>query len=283
VAGPVSGAAAVVRALLDLLVPVVCSGCRAPGHLLCPLCAAALRRPPFRAVPVPGPVGFPLVFAAASYAGPVRASLLAHKEHGVLRLARPLGQALAAAVVELVRACEAAGDAVGRGLLLVPVPSSPAAVRTRGHDPTARMARVAGRLLRAAHQPPGQPSGQPGDQRGDGSSPGFGAGGGHVRVVRALEQVRSVADQAGLSAAQRDANVRGALRAPPGLLDLAGAGVVLVDDVVTTGATLTEAARAVGAAGGRVLGGAVVAATRRQVHAERADPGAGLDPSSRSG
>jgi predicted amidophosphoribosyltransferase len=91
-----------------------------------------------------------------------------------------------------------------------------------------------------------------------------------------------VADQAGLSAAQRDANVRGAL-CVPGRLDLGGTGVVLVDDVVTTGATLTEAARAVGAAGGRVLGGAVVAATRRHVSPGRADPEAGLDPSRRSG
>jgi len=75
--------------------------------------------------------------------------------------------------------------------------------------------------------------------------------------------VRDVADQAGLDAGQRARNLAGALRvrawrgpAPP--------VVVVVDDLVTTGASLAEAARALCAGGLPVLGAAVVAATGRR-------------------
>ncbi|MFN0283625.1 MAG: phosphoribosyltransferase family protein, partial [Kineosporiaceae bacterium] len=83
-----------------------------------------------------------------------------------------------------------------------------------------------------------------------------------VRVLPALRLARRVADQAGLSAAARSANVAGAFEvrrhAPP---LLAGRPVVVVDDVLTTGATLREAARAVTVAGGVVVGLASVSVT----------------------
>lgn len=84
-----------------------------------------------------------------------------------------------------------------------------------------------------------------------------------VRVLCVLRQRRTVADQAGLSARQRAANVSGALTVVPGAVRLlAAAPVVLVDDLLTTGASLAEAARAVRAAGGKVVGAGVVAAPR---------------------
>jgi predicted amidophosphoribosyltransferase len=69
-------------------------------------------------------------------------------------------------------------------------------------------------------------------------------------------------DQAGLDTSSRAANVRGrfAVRRRARLT----APVLLVDDVVTTGATLREAQRALEAAGATVLGAATVAATRRR-------------------
>jgi predicted amidophosphoribosyltransferase len=121
-------------------------------------------------------------------------------------------------------------------LLLVPVPSARRATAARKHDPGRRMAAWAARELRRA--------------------------GVAARMVAVLRQRRPVADQAGLSAAERLANLTGALGAVAGSGRLLAAGpVVVVDDLMTTGASVAEAARAIGAAGGRVLGAAVVAAS----------------------
>lgn len=205
--------------LLDLLLPSACASCDRSGPVLCDACSADLT-----AAPLERDVGGLRVVAAGPYAGSARPALLAHKERGRLRLARPLGGALAAAVTAL--------DLPGP-LLLVPVPSSRAAVRARGHDHGLRLAEAAARSLTACGVP--------------------------ARAAPVLRQVRATADQAGLDAAARAANLAGALvcrRRPAG-------PVVVVDDVVTTGATLAEAARALRAAGTDLAGGAVVAATAR--------------------
>ena len=202
--------------LLDLVLPRDCAGCGAPGRTLCRRCAAALTGPPLVHRPTPSPPGLPPVVAAATYDGVVRSLLLAHKERGRLALAGPLGAALAGAAA-----------AHGGGVLLVPVPSSPASVRARGHDHARRLAAVAGRRL-------------------------------GLRSAAVLAQARAVDDQAGLDTAARAANLAGALRARR---RLDGLDVVVVDDVVTTGATLAEAARALGDAGACVRGAAVVAST----------------------
>ena len=209
--------------LLDLVLPRDCAGCRAPGRTLCEQCRCELARPPFAHLPTPCPRGLPRLVAAAAYEGPVREILLAHKERGRLGLARPLGTALAAAT----RA--GAGDL--RGVLLVPVPSSPAAVRARGHDHARRLAAAAARAL-------------------------------DLPAAPLLAVARLTKDQSGLTAAGRVANLDGALRARR---RLDGRAVVVVDDVVTTGATLAEACRALRAAGADVRAAAVVAATARRV------------------
>lgn len=207
--------------LLDLVLPRDCAGCRLPGRTLCPACVAAMARP-FRHRPDPCPAGLPPLVAAAAYDGAARAALLAHKERGRLGLAGPLGAALAGAVRQLDPP---------PGVVLVPVPSSPAAVRERGQDHARRLAAAAARRLPSA------------------------------RSRSLLLPARRVADQSGLSSAQRAANLSGALRVRRRLDGLA---VVVVDDVVTTGATLVEATRALRAAGADVVGGAVVAATARR-------------------
>ncbi|MEU3449624.1 hypothetical protein AB0H29_20775 [Streptomyces thermolilacinus] len=75
-------------------------------------------------------------------------------------------------------------------------------------------------------------------------------GGAAVRVAPVLRQRRAVADQAGLDARQRQENMAGALEVlPGGARLLEGGRVVLVDDLMTTGASLAEAARALYAAG----------------------------------
>lgn len=230
----------------DLVVASGCAGCAEPGGVLCPACERLLAAAPTQTQPDPAPLGLPPLWAVAAYDGPVRALLLAHKEGARLALGRPLGQALARAVVAAGGAAgpgpgtAPAASAVGDPLALVPVPSRPGAARRRGHSPLLRTAQVAAAVLRCT--------------------------GGSVRVLPALAHRRSVGDQAGLDAGARRANLHRALAVPTHLRGLLGGPltVVLVDDVVTTGATLAEAARALRAAGVAPAGAAVIAATARR-------------------
>ncbi|NJI61439.1 ComF family protein [Microbacterium oxydans] len=80
----------------------------------------------------------------------------------------------------------------------------------------------------------------------------------HAQPQRMLSLVAAAVDQRGLGAREREENVRGTMRAR-GRGE--GAEVVIVDDVVTTGATLDEAARALEAAGYRTVAAVVLAAT----------------------
>lgn len=228
--GPV---AALGRALIDLVLPRVCAGCGCPGHVLCPDCAGLLTRP-HPATPRRHPAGFPPTVAAGRYAGAVRPAVNAFKEHGRTELAGPLGAALAVAVAA-VRVATGSPDA--EPVLLVPLPGSRASLRARGRDPVAELAAAAGRELRRVGVP--------------------------AATAHLLARRGRVRDSTGLGAEQRRANLagtfvaRGPAPAGPGVL-------VLVDDVVSSGATLTEAAAVLGAlAPSHVLLAAVVAATPR--------------------
>lgn len=163
------------------------------------------------------------VWAAARYEAAVRSALLAYKERGRRDLAPPLAQLLAQSV-RVALACRAPPEQV----VLVPVPSARSVSAARGGDHVLRLA------------------------RGAAAATG-------LRVARdALALNRAVRDSAGLAARERVANLSDAMtaRAPwPGLVAL------LVDDIVTTGATLGEATRALRHAGWPIVGGAVVAAT----------------------
>ena len=228
--GPVS-LLGIVAALADLVLPVDCAGCGAHGAVLCTACAAALAVPPRPVEPVPCPAGFPPCRAVGNYAEPVRSVLLAYKERGLRVLAPALGGALARAV----------DTAAPPGpVLLVPIPSPAAAVRARGGDHMARLAASAATALRRT--------------------------GRWVRVGQVLAAHGGRPDSVGLDAASRRANRVGAfrVRSPAALHGGAGPSVVIVDDVVTTGATLAEAAHVLRSAGAGALHAAVVAATVRR-------------------
>ncbi|MGW6837260.1 ComF family protein [Streptomyces sp. NPDC054949] len=224
------------RELSGLVLPVDCAGCGLSRVLVCPDCLEALGGAGAgRVRPSPAPPGLPGVHAGAVYADAVREVVLAHKERGALPLAGPLGTALAAAVLSLPGGGGGAAAAPAGGVALVPVPSARHRTRARGHDPARRIALAASAGLRGKGVP--------------------------ARVVPALRLRRRVADQADLGARERRENVAGALVAgPAGVRSAAGARIVVVDDLITTGATLAEAARALRAGGLRVAGAAVVAA-----------------------
>ncbi len=249
--------------LLDLLLPRACAGCGRPGPAVCPTCAASVDRPAFLAAPgqmaTPGRRGPPpRCFAGAVYDGPCRQLLLAFKEKGRQDARRPLALALARAVM-----AARVGMAHTGLVILVPVPSTRSAVRRRGFDHVRRLGDGAAGVLRAAGVP--------------------------VRVVAMLRAARAVADQAALSAVERASNLSGAFGLRHGVrivdeLRLArglpgqdrvthcsppAALFIVIDDVVTTGATLTEAARALRAGGVPVSAAAVVAATSARRRAPR--------------
>jgi predicted amidophosphoribosyltransferase len=226
----------VLAALADLVLPRTCAGCAVPGSVLCRRCAALLARPRL-ATPRRVPWGFPPTVAAGAYRGPLRPVVIAFKEQGRAELAGPLGVALALAVAAVSR-----GVPERRGpLLLVPVPSSRVALRTRGRDHVRELTRQAVAELRAAGLPAAE--------------------------ARLLCRRGRVLDSATLSAPQRRANLSGTFLLDPGRPRPGpGALLVLVDDVVTSGATLTEAAAvlAEGALPGALpVVAAVVAATPR--------------------
>jgi predicted amidophosphoribosyltransferase len=228
-------------ALADLLLPRTCAGCGVPGAVLCASCAAELTRPR-TASPRRFPWGFPPTVAAGAYAGPVRTAVLEFKERGRAELAVPLGAALALAVAAVVSAVP--GPAT-RPVALVPVPSSPAGLRERGRDHVRELTVRAVAELRAAGMPATE-----------------------ARLLRRRGRVR---DSAGLSAAQRRANLAGTFQRLTGRPS-PDALLVVVDDVVTTGATLTQAAGALahgGSASGAPVLAAVVAATPRSAPEDR--------------
>jgi predicted amidophosphoribosyltransferase len=174
------------------------------------------------------------VVAAAAYADALRKALISYKERGRRDLAGALGELLGRAARTAL-----SGRAPPGRVVLVAVPSSRSAAASRGGDHVGRLAHRAAAV----------------------------AG---VRVAAdVLGLTRAVRDSAGLGVAARASNLHGAFVARPAP---AGVAALIVDDIVTTGATLREARRALSCSGWPVVGAAVVAATPRQLPTPLAAP-----------
>jgi predicted amidophosphoribosyltransferase len=226
--------------LARLVLPVACPGCGVPDVRWCPGCAALLAGGPRRVeahVPrldrLDGVPPLP-VWAVARYEGPVRGLVVAWKDRGRADLDGLLVPAARAAARGVAPALT--GAVGGRALLVVPAPSSAAARRERARDHLGPLAAAVAAAVGGVPAP-------------------------------VLRRARGARDQVGLGARARGRNAavrvhprawHRALRPHPGHDPPV---CLLLDDVVTTGATLAAAERALEAAGADVLGALVLAAT----------------------
>ena len=165
------------------------------------------------------------VFTALRYEGVVRRTLLALKESGRTDVAKPLSASLAAAMKRAALEPAALEGAAQPEAEFLTVPTSKAAWRRRGYDPVALLCKRAG-----------------------------------YEHAKPLRSSRATQSQKTLGSDDRALNLHESMKSR---VPLWGRRFILVDDVVTTGATLAETARAVRAAGGEVVGYAALAFTPR--------------------
>ncbi|MGD8458653.1 MAG: ComF family protein, partial [Anaerolineales bacterium] len=132
-----------------------------------------------------------------------------------------LGDELSECLIDVVRENKIKGD------LVVPVPLSAKRLRERGYNQAALLARP----LALAFDIPYHP--------------------------RSLKRIKETQTQVGLSIAQRRENVKGVFYANP--VQVKGKTVILVDDVMTTGATINEAGRTLKLAGANQVIGLTLA------------------------
>lgn len=237
-------------AVASLALPQVCAVCRATDVALCEPCLQEVATSlwhagPRRSRPDPEPEGLPPVHACGRFEGALAGLVTAYKDGGRRDCAPVLAGLLADAVDAALGQAPGVRQVLAAGhgpVLVVPVPSSSTSRRRRGDAPLEALA--------------------------EGAVSGFGAG--EVLVADALRVRRRVADQAGLGAAGRHLNVEHSMT----VRRVWAAGVeratcVVVDDVLTTGATLREATRALRAGGAAQVLGATICATGRRAAVPR--------------
>lgn len=239
VAALFAGAVRTARGALDLILPPVCMACRRPverAHGLCAGCWSKLRpieRPycerlgiPFgydigegalSAEAIASPPVFDRARAAVLFEDVARDLVHGLKYHDRTELVRLIGRMTA----------RAGRDLLGDADVVVPLPLHRSRLFTRKFNQAALIAFDVGKIAEVAVDP------------------------------TALIRIKATRPQVGLSEAERAANVRGAFRVPTShRAVIEGRRVVLVDDVLTTGATVSAATRALkraGAAGVDVL------------------------------
>lgn len=224
------------------MTPRSCVGCGAETVTLCAQCIGEIDQPVITSRPR---FGTRTVAASGVYDGALRDALLAYKEHGRRDLTRLLGLLLARAVIGALDLLEVSD----LPLVLVPVPSSPRAIRRRGMHHVEELARIAAGVLAVE--------------------------GMRTRVAGVL-RVRSHFDQVGLGALQRQRNVRDSHWVHRDARSWVGhwsgrVRLIVVDDIVTTGSTLAEACRALQRAQAPPDGCATVGIARDQGRTEGGD------------
>ena len=212
---------ALAGSVLDLLAPRACAGCGRPDCLLCLSCRSLLFRPLW--VPAPA-YALGLALACAPYRGPVRRIILAWKDHDNRPLDGPLSQAMAGLAPALSRLIDPLlRSKPAKAILVVPAPSSAASLRRRGR---VHLQPILLSLVQALQR-------QGLDAR--------------VEPALIMNSVRTKSVQAG-GRRNRSRRLAGRITvADPS--QLAGHPVLVVDDIITTGSTIRQCARALEAAG----------------------------------
>ena len=220
------------RAMLDLVVPPLCAACRMPVADQSGLCARCWGELSLIERPFCERLGLPFAYDLGP--GALSAEAIAHpppfdRARAVARydrIAQRLVHALKyrdrqeTAIVMGRMMARAGADLTGSADLLVPVPLHRTRLLMRGFNQSAALAGVVSRAT------------------------------GLPQSFDALVRTRATRHQVGLSAKEREANVRGAFRVrPEAKLEIAGRAVILVDDVLTSGATVEAAVRALRRAG----------------------------------
>ncbi len=211
--------------MLDLVLPLQCGGCGAPATRWCTACTNQLTVEPGEPLVISPRIDPQVpVFALGRYTGVRRQAILALKERGRGDLVEPLAHTLAVGIHRLL-----CWGMVDTPLTLVPAPTRRSAARRRGGDPITRIAGVA-------------VAGHP-----------------DIGVLAVLRMRALARDSVGLDTSARERNIAGRvrLRGPRPRTE-----VLIVDDIVTTGATARESVRVLQAAGVRV---AAVSRDRRRV------------------
>jgi len=194
------------RSVLDVLASRRCGACGQGGvaRLFCAACAAEVAPEPARLRVCPASLSAVPVLAIGPFAPPLSLAIKQLKYSGRTDLAAPLAEFW----WERWRSTVAEAGRSRPSVVLLPVPLHPQRLIERGFNQSGLLATRLARLARV-----------------------------HVRHD-VLERIHATAQQARLSAAERAQNLNGAFCISRARGIAAGAQLVLVDDVVTTGATL---------------------------------------------
>lgn len=227
----------------DVVLPRFCVGCGLRRTSWCTSCRAAARNraPPALMAGFNAQTGELPIAAAGLYELDLRRAVLAFKSSGSRELGRELGVWLAGSILHLL---SATSEPLHSRVRLVPVPASPASrVRRWGVDCVHVLLTAAVAQLQPRHSRPGQPHAQ-----------------WHLSIDQALRVRGWASGQKGRSGDQRRTrSPRFTQTGEP--KRLAQCAVIVVDDVVTTGATVHSCARTLARGGARVIGAAAVART----------------------
>ena len=201
----------------DWLYPPQCGGCGRTGKRWCDHCLESVQLITPPVCPICGekqslgkvcqgcaesPPSYVALRSWAAYTGPLRHAIQRLKYHRDIAM----GEILARPWVMYLGILNWPVD------LVIPVPASLARLAERGYNQVSLLARPIGLGLELPYRP------------------------------HALVKVRETRSQVGLSAKERQENVRGVFRADQQIVK--GKSVLVVDDVTTTGSTLEECAQA---------------------------------------